>query len=180
MNAMQTKTPEERKAIAMKGHETKRRKKEQREKDRREALAYADGLRETVEWLEARRDLLQKTEVINCVAAELTSKALLTEKEIAAAALPWRIATGVYFLLKEGNVVYVGQSINVYARIMQHKDKCFDTFAYIPCENGQLDILESLYIHLLRPSLNGTHFHGGKMAQISLESIIGVTKRAKQ
>jgi hypothetical protein len=60
----------------------------------------------------------------------------------------------------------------VYARISQHHDKLFDSFAFIPCEKNLLDSLESLYIHVLRPSLNG-NMHGGKQAPLSLNKLIG-------
>lgn len=45
------------------------------------------------------------------------------------------IISGVYFLYDKGELVYVGQSKNILARIHQHKDKVFDTFNYLEIED---------------------------------------------
>ena len=123
---------------------------------------------------EARLDALQRTETMNAVSAAITGKALLREAEIAKAALPWGEvkASGVYFLLEGEKVVYIGQSVNVYARIHQHTDKRFDRYAFVPCAVDALDKLESLYIHCLRPPLNGNQVDGFKCAPISLNALI--------
>jgi hypothetical protein len=65
---------------------------------------------------------------------------------------------GVYFLVKKDRVVYVGQSVHVYNRVNQHHNeaqKKFDSWCYIPCKRSQLNLLESLYIHVLQPKENG-------------------------
>ena len=54
MNPMQNKTPEERKAIAAKGHATARLRREREEAERQDALKYAGGLREEIAALEAK------------------------------------------------------------------------------------------------------------------------------
>jgi len=64
--------------------------------------------------------------------------------------------TGVYFLIKQCEIVYVGQSVNVFNRIGNHRGiKDFDAFSYIECPKNQLDVLESIYIHFLNPKYNG-------------------------
>lgn len=70
--------------------------------------------------------------------------------------LEWVV--GVYFLFKGDDVVYVGQSVNVFSRVASHKSgsKDFDGFTYVQCDKRHLDFLESLYIHALRPRLNGS------------------------
>jgi hypothetical protein len=66
---------------------------------------------------------------------------------------------GIYFLLKEGNLVYVGKSINIHARVMQHrdiKDKDFDEVILMPVPEDELSRIENYYIGLLKPPLNKT------------------------
>jgi hypothetical protein len=84
-------------------------------------------------------------------------KRLLRESEIVEQAKPVHTRTGVYFLVKDDRVVYVGQSINVYARVNDHikNGKDFDNACYIPCLRQGLNVLESLYIHVLQPEQNG-------------------------
>lgn len=90
------------------------------------------------------------------VSTALTGKTLLKESEIVAGSLPrMENTSGVYFLVKGKRVRYVGQSINVPSRITQHTEKDFDRIAVIECPRAGLDILESLYIHALRPPDNG-------------------------
>lgn len=63
---------------------------------------------------------------------------------------------GIYFLIKDGEIVYVGQSVSVMARIQSHTaSKEFDSFSFLPCKREILNVIESLYIHLLEPSGNG-------------------------
>ena len=171
MNWLQNKTQEERKAIAAKGVAT-RQKNIRKRKER--AVAYMDArdsLKCEIKELEAKLDSMKRLELANKTALTLTGKTLLREDEIVNAANTWKLATGVYFLIDGDKVVYVGQSVNVYARISQHHDKLFDSFAFIPCKKNLLDSLESLYIHVLRPSLNG-NMHGGKQTPLSLNKLM--------
>jgi hypothetical protein len=171
---MQNKTPEERKAIAAKAHASRKARREAEEAARQDALKYAGGLREEIAALETRLAGLQRMETMSLASAALTGKALLRPDEIASAALPWTKASGVYFLLDGADIVYVGQAVNVYSRISQHTDKRFDRYAFVPCQIDALDKLESLYIHCLRPKLNGDKRDGAKCAPISLRELIGL------
>lgn len=65
-------------------------------------------------------------------------------------------ACGVYFLIKDNEIVYIGQSINIASRVTQHRDKAFDSVSYVACHRNELDILESLYILAYQPELNGS------------------------
>ena len=172
MNPMQNKTPEERKAIAAKAHATARARREAEKIARQDALKYAGGLRETIAVLECRLAALERMETMNAVSAVVTGKALLRANEIANAAMPWAKATGVYFLLDGDEVVYVGQAVNVYSRIGQHTNKRFDRYAFVPCSVEALDLLESLYIHCLRPRLNGMQTNGANCAPITLTALL--------
>lgn len=65
--------------------------------------------------------------------------------------------TAVYFLCWEGEVVYVGQTTQLLARIGQHsKDKTFDKVFYIPVPESKLVEVESMYIHAIKPKINLT------------------------
>lgn len=62
---------------------------------------------------------------------------------------------GIYFLIKDREIVYVGQSMNVAARVSQHKKtRDFDSWSWIPCDTQDLLDLERAYIRKFRPELN--------------------------
>ena len=166
------KTPEERKVIAAKSVATRQKNIREREAQRLLDIERRDSLKCEIKELEAKLDGMKKFELANNTAFTLTGKTLLREAEIVSAANTWELATGVYFLIDSGKVVYVGQSVNVYARIAQHHDKVFDSFAFIPCAKDMLDSLESLYIHVLHPPLN-SEMHGKKQAPLALNKLLG-------
>ena len=63
---------------------------------------------------------------------------------------------GIYFLVNEGEVVYIGQSVSPMARIAQHMgDKKFSAAYMLPVPSPFLDAVEGALIRLLRPALNG-------------------------
>lgn len=62
--------------------------------------------------------------------------------------------TFIYFLLKNGDVVYVGQTTKGIARPFAHKDKDFDEIKIIYCEKEQLDLFEDTYIQKYKPIYN--------------------------
>lgn len=169
---MHSLTPEARKAICAKGQATRKANRQKREAEKQATLLRLDPLRKEVADLEARLSALRDIERMSVAGAELTGKTLLMPHEIAAAALPWKHATGVYFLLDGDDVVYVGQSQNVYSRISSHPAKNFNRYAFVACAVEALDKLESLYIHLLRPKLNGRKPDGSAFAPLAIESLI--------
>jgi len=63
--------------------------------------------------------------------------------------------SGVYFLIKDSKVQYVGQSKNIMARVVAHTDKDFDRAFYIRVPLGELSNVEGFLIKHLRPELNG-------------------------
>jgi hypothetical protein len=77
-------------------------------------------------------------------------------EEVLEAAVPYRQGSGVYFLIKDKEVIYVGQSLDVFHRMARHKrdSREFDSFAYIECEPERLDELEAAYITAFVPFLN--------------------------
>jgi hypothetical protein len=78
------------------------------------------------------------------------------QTDVLAAAIPMTLASGIYFLIRGGEVVYVGQSVDVLHRIARHRreGKVFDSFSYMECDPHQMDRLESLYIKAFVPEEN--------------------------
>jgi hypothetical protein len=63
---------------------------------------------------------------------------------------------GVYFLRSKGQIVYVGQSVNILSRVGQHQvDKEFDGVSFVRCKKESLNDVEGFFISLLQPKLNG-------------------------
>ncbi len=101
----------------------------------------------------------------------LTGRAMVSVEQILESAIS-RDDTfpGVYFLVRDGGIIYIGQSINVFSRALEHRN--FDQWAYIPCERKQLDVLESMYIHWLRPARNHCDPDGSMRAPLSMDKLI--------
>ena len=60
----------------------------------------------------------------------------------------------VYFLLKNNEVVYIGQTKNGITRPLSHKNKDFDTIKIKYCDEKELDITEDEYIKKYKPIYN--------------------------
>lgn len=108
-----------------------------------------------------------------------TNFSLVPVSEIVRKSSNYGNVCGVYFLIKDSEIVYIGQSINIAARITSHKDKKFDSVSYVTCKRSELDILESLYIIAYNPVLNGEVKAGGGVTvractPISLDNIIRI------
>lgn len=80
---------------------------------------------------------------------------------------------GVYFLIKNDAVVYVGQSKNVLVRVSKHSinGRDFDSFYMLACEEDALDYVEAHYIRMLDPSGNRTAGNG-------MKAVVGVLQAA--
>lgn len=104
--------------------------------------------------------------------SQLTVKKLLADVEVADLDFQYQVfesnrplrvlrvrppqpVSGVYFLFCDNECVYVGQSINAHARIMQHRaERMFDHADILPVPNDQLLKTERYYIGLLKPKWN--------------------------
>jgi hypothetical protein len=65
--------------------------------------------------------------------------------------------TCVYFLCREGKVVYVGKAENIHSRLIEHhKTKNFDDVFYIRVSANRMSKIESSLIAYLRPEYNQT------------------------
>jgi len=64
---------------------------------------------------------------------------------------------GIYFLVKQDEVVYVGQSVDFHNRVLAHKKLGvidFDTYSWIECKKADLNNMEAEYILKFKPVLN--------------------------
>lgn len=68
--------------------------------------------------------------------------------------IPKYESTFVYFLIKENEVVYVGQTKQGLIRPLSHKDKDFDEIKIIYCKSENLDMCEDKYIQKYKPIYN--------------------------
>jgi hypothetical protein len=65
------------------------------------------------------------------------------------------LSSGVYFLIHEGEVVYVGQSVSPAYRVREHfHDKIFDRVLFLPTVPEELNGVEGTFIRHLKPKYN--------------------------
>ena len=82
---------------------------------------------------------------------------------------------GIYFLLKNKEVVYVGQTTNFHQRIGAHKEKDYDSYCFVKVEQNKLDKAQIENIMLYKPIYNKQLNN----EMISLESIKNRLKKLK-
>jgi hypothetical protein len=81
----------------------------------------------------------------------------MTAEQIVARAVPYKPECGIYFLILEGEIVYVGQSTDYHSRVKSHtlaKAIQFDAVAFVRVAHGYLNNVEAEYIARLRPRFN--------------------------
>lgn len=64
---------------------------------------------------------------------------------------------GIYFLIKNHKIVYIGQTTNLHARLASHEYKYntkFDAVRFIPCEGSKLWRYEKRWILKFKPKYN--------------------------
>lgn len=71
--------------------------------------------------------------------------------------LPKYQNTFVYFLLKDNEVIYVGQTVSGIVRPLMQRDKDYDTIKIKYCSKEDLDIMENDFIMKYRPKYNKIH-----------------------
>ena len=68
--------------------------------------------------------------------------------------------SGIYFLFSGDRLVYIGQSVDVERRVINHAEALtFDSYGLIECPPEHLDELEAAYILRFKPPENG---HDGR------------------
>ena len=71
---------------------------------------------------------------------------------------------GVYFLVKNEEIIYIGQSIRIPYRIDYHSRMPifdFDSAFYINCAEKDLNEIEKKYLHLFNPEYNRNNKNNG-------------------
>lgn len=102
--------------------------------------------------------------------------AIIPKSEIIKCAKSFRRIKGVYFLIKDNEIVYIGRSINVLARIMAHPKDWYDKASFIECSN--IVMLEALYIHMYQPIHNARVGNDNHMAtNVSINTLIEKCKQ---
>ena len=72
----------------------------------------------------------------------------------------YNMSPAIYFLVKEDEVVYIGQSTNPAARAATHEStKIFDRVFLLPVPRSAMNGIEGALIRLLQPKLNGGTNH---------------------
>ena len=66
---------------------------------------------------------------------------------------------GVYFLICDDEIVYVGKSVNIKSRLDQHsmdehRNKNFNKYYVVLCDPKEVNSLEAYYILKFRPKYN--------------------------
>lgn len=87
----------------------------------------------------------------------------------------------VYFLIRNGEIVYVGQTNKGLERAISHvKDKSFDSIGIIKCKEEELNEKETFYIAKYRPLYNKclTNALSAKNIKVRLKELgLDVNKR---
>ena len=86
-------------------------------------------------------------------------KYIILEKEqiVSNAEKRFSVILGVYFLIADREIVYVGQSQNILDRLGKHHLEGrinFDEYFILPCEKEDLVNLETIYIRKFNPKYN--------------------------
>lgn len=90
----------------------------------------------------------------------------LSAAQIIAKSMPYPAVRGVYFLIRDGAVAYVGKALNIAARLSRHgcpSGKPFDRYHFVIVPEGEdLLKLENAYIAALQPALDISNNAGEK------------------
>lgn len=88
----------------------------------------------------------------------------LTREQIVLNSLPIPPRQGIYFLISDGEIVYIGQTRNLASRLGNHvNSKDFSGYYILPVDDPKsLDDLERAYITEFKPRLNKIRFWCGE------------------
>lgn len=89
-------------------------------------------------------------------ASEEIRYSLASERDIVSASRPITKICGIYFLVRNERVVYVGQTLDIEDRVREHvlHGKRFDRYYWVKCAPEDRLKLEAVYIKELRPEEN--------------------------
>ena len=106
---------------------------------------------------------------------------LTSEESIVQRSQPFSslLKAGIYFLVRDQRIVYVGQSVTPSSRIIEHAregKKEFDNFFVHYCLEEELNLLETLFILYYQPFYNGLPTHLVDNSEYSLISKQGIKR----
>lgn len=74
---------------------------------------------------------------------------------VARAEAAQQVRSGVYFLIRNHKVIYVGKTIHIDARVARHAQyRQFDSWTWLPCAVEDLEKVERAYLNALLPEGN--------------------------
>lgn len=77
--------------------------------------------------------------------------------------------SGIYFLVRMGEIIYVGKSVNIAARLASHHID-YEEVAWLPVAREHLGQVEEAYLRILEPPLNsGNRSWTGRLDQKVVE-----------
>jgi len=124
-----------------------------------EARRWADNERSSMAVMDARRSFGDKLlSMMPVRVLDALTKIRHSHADVVRNALPYEIESGIYFLILNDEVIYVGQSVNVLDRIGKHRreGRFFDSFNYLPCPKELMNELEESYILAFMPKMNSS------------------------
>jgi hypothetical protein len=89
--------------------------------------------------------------------AHIDGRGLLEPSFIAAKAMSFDRIAGIYFLLRDDQIVYVGRSTNIMVRLSNHRfeaTKEFNRVFVVECPVANMDRMERMYIDKFKPIYN--------------------------
>ena len=101
--------------------------------------------------------------------------------EILDIAQPVAKMCGIYFLIRDDQVIYIGKSNDVYSRVSEHRARGreFTKFSVVPCDPAHLSDIEAAYIKLFKPVGNRTHTPKKSKARLPREMLSRMVQEAK-
>lgn len=98
----------------------------------------------------------RKNDAINLVPKRVLSAIAATEfgaEQVLSGAIAAPPSCGIYFLIRHGEIVYIGKTTDVFLRLSKHRrdGKEFDAYNFMPCRQANLDDIEAAYIAAFLP-----------------------------
>ena len=106
---------------------------------------------------------------------------ILSKHEILENKIPVITVSGIYFLINEDEIVYVGQASDILNRVYFHakdKSKVFDSFSFVDIDNdADFNAIEAEYIFRFGPMYNKSMPKNDKYKSFdSLLEVIGTNR----
>jgi Bacteriophage lambda integrase, Arm DNA-binding domain len=136
----------------------------------REAIGYAT-------WANSQTAEAETAELVARVRKPhdfVDAKGLLEAQFITDKAMSFDRICGIYFLLLDAEIVYIGKSTSVMTRLANHKfqaEKEFNRVFVLECLPSALDRMERLYISKFSPKYNAARPPIGEKEKVWSESV---------